>query len=105
MSELVGWLFVWAFVSLVGVGYFSTRLFRCPDCGFRSDVDHVVEVSGEAPYCAYCGSHTDYIGRKIDAWRARVVGEDLSVICKAEDVESEGVLQKAAATFVRVVKR
>lgn len=81
------------FALLIVVAYFRKRLFRCPDCEFRSDHDHIVEASGEAPYCAYCGAHMDYVGRRTDAWKAKFTGEDLSPRAKAAEVEPEGVLR------------
>jgi len=84
-------------VSLVAavflVAYLRSRLFRCPGCGFRSDVDHLVEASGEAPYCAYCGTQMNYVGRKSDAWRARLTGSELEPRAKASEVEPEGVVE------------
>ena len=78
-------------LAMVGA-YLRTRLFRCPDCDFRSDYDHIVEATREAPYCAYCGAHMDYVGRKADAWQARLTGAELEPRSKAADVEPEGLL-------------
>lgn len=80
------------FVCLVVGNYLISQLFRCPDCGMRSDYDHIAVIDDSAPFCPYCGTRTVYIGRKIDAYRSRLRGEQLSPKRAAgyQEVEDDG---------------
>lgn len=77
------YILVGTVVLVLVVVYFRKKLFRCPECDFRLDYDHIVEVTDEAPYCPYCGTHTDYVGRKWQAWSAKVRRADLEPVRKA----------------------
>lgn len=68
------------FLLLVVASYFRTELFRCPECGMRNDYDHIAKIDDEAPYCPYCGTHTDYVGTKWYAWKAKLLREELEAV-------------------------
>jgi len=71
MSTIAGVLIGIA-ITVIILGYFTQTLYKCPECGFRADYDHIAEVSGEHPYCPQCGEHTREIGSKLDAWCHRI---------------------------------
>ena len=74
-----------AFLGGIGAMYLKQRLYKCPECLHRSDYDHIAEVTGEAPYCPYCGTKTVNIGQKYQAWAHRLGFPSKYRVITAED--------------------
>lgn len=53
-------------VTFVAVVWLTTMVYQCPNCHYSNDWDHVASVTAEAPYCPYCGTHTDVDGTKFE---------------------------------------
>jgi len=72
--SLLGFVGITALFGLWSFLYLRQKLYRCPECSFRADYDHIAEVNEDNPYCPHCGTHTEYIGRKYERYLARLGG-------------------------------
>jgi len=88
MTEPLSLLGAALFVGFVAVMYLRQRLYKCPECLHRSDYDHIAEVNEEAPFCPYCGTKTEYIGRKWDAWTHRLGLPSEYTVITADDSDN-----------------
>ncbi|MCU4801326.1 hypothetical protein OB920_13175 [Halobacteria archaeon HArc-gm2] len=53
-------------VTVVAVVWLTKTIYQCPECHYSNDWDHVTSVTAEAPYCPYCGEHTEVDGTKFE---------------------------------------
>lgn len=84
-TDLLVQLGLVSFFVVLTIAYLRRRLYKCPECYHRSDYDHIAEVTEERPYCPYCGTKTEFIGRKYQAWLYRLGVDSEYRVITADD--------------------